>query len=55
VLSALGTLIAVVKMKVARTFCSVQLLLYIDLDALAAIAMTAVEIPESQIESQMFL
>jgi hypothetical protein len=34
------------------TFCSVQLLLYLDLDALTAIAMRAVEI---QIESQMFL
>jgi hypothetical protein len=40
-----------------RRYCacsSVQLLLYLDLDALTVIAMTALEIPESQIESQMF-
>jgi hypothetical protein len=37
------------------TFCSVQLLFYLDLDALTAISMRAVETLESQMESQMFL
>jgi hypothetical protein len=41
-------------MKFARSVC-VQQLLYLDLDALTAIAMRAVETPESQMESQMFL